>query len=714
MVASVFFLVVFLHINWLSKGSAESEKPFNILFILVDQLRQDALGCYGNAAARTPHVDWLAKQGVRFSNVYSSTPSCTPARAAILTGLSPWYHGMLGYGEMAPRYPLELPRFLSDSAGYYTHVIGKNHYGWDKTTNKGISRGFQGEDIYEGLPGVKDDYYKWFSNLKPNVDPLGATGIGYSDYRGRPYALPEGYHPTSWVGQRTVDFLKEYKKETPFFLKVSFHRPHCPYDPPGRLMSKFTLKNIPNPYISDTWDVDCKVKRPLNDYELCCGELDSRTTSVTRLAYYASVSHVDEWVGRILSTLHEQSMWENTVILFTSDHGDMLGDHYRWRKILPYESSAKIPLLLYWPLKHKSIYGANSIMPSRNIQLNEVVELRDLFPTFVDVACVAQPNTLNGSSLLNLLRGRPSVPWREYIDMEHSPSGNITFNWNALTDGKVKYIYRAYFGDEQIFDLRYDPNEMNDLSDIPEWKNEVLFWRARLIEQFKQEQRGPDWLRNGKLTVRTKGIDYSPHFPCAEDIAKLLSAQPLSTKLSDSGKAAEDITHKDNSDSPSDAQKAIQHKGATQSQLNVDVEGDTEQHGKDQSQHISEQEDQETLSDQLPTKDLSQLHREESSASSLDSDHQLQDKEQQVSDNLQKEEKQPYPLQEKQKEVQEDLDSYQQDNLKYHVFVNDRSSQLQAIYALIITCCILSCIFVGRISKVYMRSLNGIWRRFWT
>ena len=493
------------------EATSKDKSPVNILFVMADQLRQDAVGCYGNKLAKTPNMDWLASQGARFTNVYTSTPSCTPARAAILTGLSPWYHGMLGYGAIARRYPIELPRSMSTS-GYYAYSIGKDHFGWDKTAEEGIPHGFNGTNLYDGLSEEMDDYDQWFAENFPGVDPLQATGLGWNDYPGRTYALPEFYHPTAWVGRQAVNFLETYNQEEPFFLKVSFHRPHSPYDPPGRLMDMFTPQEMPKPYLGDKWDQDCNFKGNLRS-SLCCGHIEEDVVAVSRQAYYGNVAFVDEWIGNILDVLRNRSLLDKTVILFTADHGDMLGDHYRWRKILPYESSSKIPMLFTWPPSMEKSQGGPIGCPRGTVK-DEIIELRDIFPTFLDVGGLSTPPSLNGSSLLHLLADpSSSVSWREYIDMEHTPACNQTFHWNGYSDGKFKYVFEAFYPREQLFDLVNDPHEMHNLADDKQYSDELLKWRKRLIKQFESEDRGKDWVWKGKLQKRIKSHVYSPHYP---------------------------------------------------------------------------------------------------------------------------------------------------------------------------------------------------------
>ena len=441
--ASAFFAV-------LPRSSGSSQRP-NILFLMADQMRADMLGSAGNKLAKTPNLDKLASEGVRYTNAFSSTPICTPARAAILTGLSPWYHGMLGYGTVASRYAFEMPRALA-KAGYLTCSFGKDHFGWNSTDNQGIDHGYQHTSLYDGLPQELDDYDEWFAREYPDVDPM-ATGLEYNDYRGVAYGLPEHLHPTAWVGREATQFIESYNGSKPFFLKVSFHRPHSPYDPPQRWMDQFSEAEMPPPSVSNTWDKVYAIHYDDPPPPMWCGDI-GESVRHSRRAYYASVGFVDEWIGEILETLDKKGLRDNTFIFFTADHGDMMGDHYLWRKGYPYFGSAHIPMILSWPPSMD-----DKVTAQRGTSLDVVTELRDLLPTFLDVGGVAIPPSINGSSLLLTLQTTPTK-WREYIDLEMAVTYNLTIHWNALTDGKTKYVFQAFFPDEQLFDLSADPMEI--------------------------------------------------------------------------------------------------------------------------------------------------------------------------------------------------------------------------------------------------------------
>jgi len=202
--------------------------------ILADQFRWDMLGASGNKAVNTSNLDKLAANGVLFEKTYSSTPICTPARAILLTGMKPWNNGMLAYADMATEYKQELPRVLSQDLGYHTAIIGKNHFGWNSSSNKGIPHGYEYMDLYDGLSQPDyDDYDIWFNQTTGIENPMN-PGQDWNYWIGKPYEYNEFLHPTSWTGRTTKEYIENYdfKSDRPLFLKSSFHRPHSPYDPP--------------------------------------------------------------------------------------------------------------------------------------------------------------------------------------------------------------------------------------------------------------------------------------------------------------------------------------------------------------------------------------------------------------------------------------------------------------------------------------------------
>ncbi len=478
--------------------SKEMPKP-NILFLMTDQHRADCLGCDGNGAIRTPNFDRIAREGVRFEHAYSTTPTCTPARSAILTGLSPWHHGMLAYGRVAERYPFELPRAMAD-AGYYTFAIGKLHYHPQRNYH-GFHDALIDESGRVESPGFVSDYRKWFKENAPDLNP-DATDIGWNSYLSGHYALPEELHPTRWTGDRAVEFVRTYERQEPFFLKVSFARPHSPYDAPKRFWDMYRGEDMPGPSVGD-WAGKYAPVDDAKDLNLWHGDLGIEQARRSRHGYYGNVTFIDEQVGRILKALEDRGMLENTLILFTSDHGDMLGDHHLWRKSYAYEGSARVSMLVRWPQNLAPNARRGSVLP-------QPVELRDLLPTFLDAAGAAIPDGLDGDSMLRLVRGDTSG-WREWIDLEHGTCYAKENTWNGLTDGRWKYVYHAFDGHEQLFDLKTDPGELQDLAGDPSCSHALKGWRERMAKHLSE--RGEAFVKDGKPVPRPGRMIYGPMFP---------------------------------------------------------------------------------------------------------------------------------------------------------------------------------------------------------
>ncbi len=480
-----------------SAGATTASKP-NILFLMSDQHRGDCLGADGNVRIRTPNLDRLARQGARFTNAYSSTPTCTPARACLLTGLSPWNHGMLAYGKVAAKYPYEMPRALS-AAGYFTFAIGKLHYSPQRNLH-----GFQGALLDESgrveSGDFRSDYRAWFASEAPNLNP-DATGVGFNDYNAHAFVLPERLHPTAWTGRAATEFINSYSRAEPFFLKVSFARPHSPYDPPQRWMNHYLQSSLPEAAVGK-WAGQYEA-RDSDRQDIWRGRLPAAEIRNSRAGYYGSISFIDEQIGRILDALDRRGMLENTLIVYASDHGDMTGDHNLWRKSYAYEASARVPMLMRWP--------KGMVSTPRGQILTQTVELRDLFPTFLDAAGASPEQPLDGRSLLRLAGGR-TEGWREFIDLEHGVCYDKSNQWTALTDGAWKYIHHAFTGAEQLFHLAKDRGELQDLAADPAHTAELQRWRGRMIQHLAP--RGEKWVNaGGGLARRAAMIQYSPRYP---------------------------------------------------------------------------------------------------------------------------------------------------------------------------------------------------------
>ena len=477
---------------------AQSAKP-NIILIMTDQQRGDAIGCV-NPAVITPNLDGLAADGHLFTNGFTSCPSSTPARAGLLTGMAPWHHGMLGYGVVAEHYEYELPQMLHD-LGYHTLGIGKMHF-HPQIALHGFEATILDESGRVEEPYFMSDYRKWFSNQAFGLNP-DSTGIGWNDHLGKVYALPERLHPTAWTGDRAVEAIEGYSSDKPLYLKISFARPHSPYDPPQRVLDMYKDREIPEPVIGEWCEPLPLDLHPEKSPAAARGNFGLEYALSSKRHYYASITFIDEEIGRIIKALKDKGMYDNSLIVFIADHGDAMGDHYMWRKTYPYQSSVSVPYIVKLPSSVKT-----SLKPGERI--TEPVELRDLLPTFLDLNGTKIPEKIDGLSLMPLLKGE-KVSWREYIDLEHAECYWKENYWCALTDGKIKYVWFFRTGQEQLFDLTKDPHELKDLSQEKSYAKVLEHMRSAMVDHLSE--RGDEWVKDGHLVVRQKSQLYSPNYP---------------------------------------------------------------------------------------------------------------------------------------------------------------------------------------------------------
>lgn len=483
----------------LCSSLAYAQRQPHIILIMTDQQRGDAVGCMGNETVISPNLDALANDGTLFTNGYSSCPSSTPARAGLLTGLSPWHHGLLGYGEVAPQYQYEMPQMLKE-AGYYTFGIGKMHWHPQR-----VKHGFEGTLLDESGrvedPHFISDYRLWFQLQAPGKNP-DITGIGWNDHSASIYKLPERLHPTYWTGEMACEMIRNYDNgDTPLFLKVSFARPHSPYDPPQRFLDMYKDAKVPAPAMGDWCSKHAKELDPEKAAtDAPYGNFGEAYALNSKRHYYANITFIDEQIGRVIQALKDKGMYENALIVFVSDHGDMMGDHYHWRKTYPYEGSAHIPYIVKWP-------AAAHIAPGK---ADAPVELRDILPTFLDMARVAIPADMDGRSLLPLAKGTENN-WRKYIDLEHATCYSDDNYWCALTDGKIKYVWRFRTGEEELFDLSKDPHELHNAVNDKKYKKLLAEMRAEMIQHLSE--RGEEFVKDGQLVRREKTMLYGPHYP---------------------------------------------------------------------------------------------------------------------------------------------------------------------------------------------------------
>lgn len=443
--------------------SAAERRPKNLLLILTDQFRFDAMGCASNPVVQTPNLDRLAAEGVRFTEAYTEVPVCVPARAGLVSGQYPYRLGTYDNNGVSLEDQPTLPRLLR-AQGHATMAIGKMHF-FPRRSHLGFDR----MELSEGLVGHPwDDDYALFMQDQgypvrremhgpghPNVD---GSSIHSTYYKPGTLPYPEEVSATAWVADRTRQFVQA-NRDRPFFCFSSFIKPHPPLLPPepyDRLYDP-SLVDLP-----PDWN-DIRRSDPLLIAQshfkgvIAPGEDDVR---LMRSHYYGLVSHVDYQIGRIIDMLEETGLRQDTVVLFTSDHGELLGDHGHWGKRSFYEGSAKVPLLVSWPGHFAEGHTCNRL-----------VGLTDILPTLVELVGGEIPDIVSGRSLIPLLND-PDAPWdgelfgvyggfRGVVQVDDPRiSASFMMRW-----GGWKYIYHVNGGHEQLFDLRDDPHELNNVAE---------------------------------------------------------------------------------------------------------------------------------------------------------------------------------------------------------------------------------------------------------
>ncbi|MCM0649983.1 arylsulfatase [Clostridium swellfunianum] len=459
-------------------------KP-NVILIEVDQMRGDCIGVLGYSVVETPYLDTMVRNGYLFNNAYSATPTCVPARAAILTGMSQRSHGRVGYMDKVDwNYEHTIASEFMN-AGYHTQAIGKMHV--YPTRNL---CGFHNVVLHDGYfhycrnSNVSiiehfnqcDDYLNWLKEKNCNIDLLDC-GLECNSWISRPWMYSEELHPTNWVTTQSIDFLRKRDPRKPFFLKMSYVRPHSPLDPPEVYYNQYINEYIKDSPIGDWADTEDK-KGAGQIFNCSKGMVNKKALRRAKASYYGLITHIDHQIGRFLQVLDEYNCLNNSIILFTSDHGDLLGDHNLFRKTYPYQGSIAVPFIIYDP--------GNLLGRERGRVISDIVELRDIMPTLLDIAGLDIPDTVDGKSVRTLIEGS-SDSWREYLHGEHS--GGIISNHYIVTD-KDKYIWYSQTGQEQYFDIYKDPHEIQDLIKDENYASRINYLRRQLIKELEGREEG--------------------------------------------------------------------------------------------------------------------------------------------------------------------------------------------------------------------------------
>ncbi|MFM2089956.1 MAG: hypothetical protein RLZZ127_445 [Planctomycetota bacterium] len=434
--------------------AATAARP-NILLITTDQQRWDGLGiARADRELRTPHLDALAVAGMRFDRAYSTCPVCIPARRSLLTGLHPSAHGLRHYQDgLDWDPPFTLPGILARH-GWQTELIGKLHL-HPQDRRYGFEHQVRTEAPQDRWDSPVQKVNAWAEALRAagHAHPYD-LGLGSNSRRARPWDKAEHLHHTSWVADRAVDWLTRERDTTcPFFLHLSFWAPHPPFIPPQAYWDRYHRRHGHRPMVG-RWVPDRPVQPGL-PLDASHGPFDPEELHEAVAGYFGLIEHLDDRIAHVLSRLFEYGCArakDPTLVVFTSDHGEQLGDHHLFRKSLPFESSMRVPFL---------ISGIN--LPLARGTSDALVCLEDIPATVLDLCGLPLPEPLgdgvNGTSLAPLLAGGTAAPRRILF----GGCGGAADHEVAIADG-LKYIWWARTGEEQLFDLIADPGETTDLS----------------------------------------------------------------------------------------------------------------------------------------------------------------------------------------------------------------------------------------------------------
>ena len=467
---------------------------------MCDQLRQDYLSCYGHATLATPNIDRLGRRGVRFENAYCQSPLCAPSRASFYTGRYQSSHGVCSNDDATQLGEYMLADYLRP-LGYRSAVVGKTHNYKSPAELKRCqispesdfaksagSGGFEPYEHHEGLypdPILPEnlgytnylnslgwrDANPWQTRANSGIDNNGNLHSGWSLRSSvYPAAISEEHSETAFTTRRAMDFITE-SRDQPWCLHLSYIKPHWPIIAPAPYHAMFRKHDVQAVVRSES---ERASPHPVIDAfmkaEYSQNYADDEIRDIVVPVYMGLVKQIDDHIGRLWTFLEDRGLLKNTVIVFASDHGDYLGDHWLGEKDLFHDPSVKIPFIIVDPNRQADA--------SRNRVATELVESVDIVPTFVELAGgQISRERVEGKSIVPILRSEePISNWREYTvsEIDYADRGAryqldiepYECRATMVRSGRWKYIYYKGYPD-QLFDLDDDPNELNDLGREP-------------------------------------------------------------------------------------------------------------------------------------------------------------------------------------------------------------------------------------------------------
>ena len=444
------------------------KKP-NIILIFPDQHRGEILGCMGDPVIITPNLDKLASEGVVFTQCFTNSPLCVPARTTLMTGNYVSDHGIINNNLEASSSSQSHVRNIRD-VGYHTTVIGKTHLyqhiaGNDTNDKIDVIKEWGFDDIHEitgpiasiGLDSPYTEYLKEKGLLEIHRKYLRDYAIEWrrgeaKPWKLKPSPLPTEDHLDSYTGQKAVDWINNYQSEKPFYLQICFPGPHDPFDSPQEYRDIYDSEKMPIGILE-------KPEKPYPGnitFVLNWSGLEGMTKAQNQLMktfYYGKITLIDEWIGKIMSALGEKGLLDNTWIIYTSDHGEMLGDHMMSHKIVFYEGALRIPLIIRPPGGIKKW------------RCNGFTDQIDIATSLIDIANAKPLGKCDGRSLIPQILAGPK-------DKNAQKGRDVVFSqvlgYTMARSEHYKLIVRSHNLDPvEFYDLEKDSKEINNKVNDP-------------------------------------------------------------------------------------------------------------------------------------------------------------------------------------------------------------------------------------------------------
>ena len=450
----------------------------NVLLICADHWPGPLLGAAGHERILTPTLDRLAANGTLFTQAYTATPTCIPARRALMTGTTARTHGDRVFDEhlpMDPRLPT-MPRVFRDN-GYQAYAVGKLHV-YPQRDRIGFDEVILCEEGRHHLGGDDDDYERFLRQEGYPGQEL-THAMGNNVYTTRPWHLPEHCHPTNWTVREMSRAIQRRDPTRPAFWYCSFITPHPPVVPPQPYYDLYERLGVEDPVVAE-WAADPhRLPCALRLHRAKVPPMGEAEIRLARQAFYGQCTYIDHQIRLLIGCLREEGLLDDTILVFTSDHGDMLGHHGLWAKPPMFEWSAKIPMILM------PAAGCERSAPDQRD--DRLAELRDVMPTLLDLCGLPVPETTEGLSLVSDSR-------RQHLYCEHFEDEK---SMRMVRCGSHKLIWYPVGNRLQLFDVDRDPMEMRDLAADPAHAGVLEDLTRRLLgELYGSDER---WVQDGRL-----------------------------------------------------------------------------------------------------------------------------------------------------------------------------------------------------------------------